>query len=50
MESKFGKEPCLFKAEVNARSDSKRLELILKNLPDEKLRRHLEEERDKGKV
>ena len=35
--------------EVNAKSDLKRLELVLKNLPDEELMRHLEEERDKGR-
>lgn len=35
--------------EVNAKSDSKRLELVLKNLPDEELMRHLEKERDKGR-
>ncbi len=35
--------------EVNAKSDLKRLELVLKNLPDEELMRHLEGERDKGR-
>ncbi len=35
--------------EVNGKSDSKRLELVLKNLIDEELMRHLEGERDKGR-
>ena len=33
--------------EVNAKSDSKRLKLVLQSLPDEELMRHLEEEREK---